>query len=121
MAKVAKPAAPDHLTMTLFAPGMTAMHRAGLGGLACTLKAMERQHKADLLRTNKLLPGPVADDVYPWDITDDAVTLRFGKPTHARDYLKKLFAFAFSITPSGLIYLPGQHRSQPWRCCTNQV
>ena len=113
MAKVAKPAAPDHLTMTLFAPGMTAMHRAGLGGLACTLKAMERQHKADLLRTNKLLPGPVADDVYPWDITDDAVTLRFGKPTHARDYLKKLFAFAFSITPSGLIYLPGQHRSQP--------
>ena len=113
MAKVAKPAAPDHLTMTLFAPGMTAMHRAGLGGLACTLKAMERQYKADLLRTNKLLPGPVADDVYPWDITDDVVTLRFGKPTHARDYLKKLFAFAFSITPSGLIYLPGQHRSQP--------
>ena len=113
MAKVVKPAAPDHLTMTLFAPGMTAMHRAGLGGLACTLKAMERQHKADLIRTNKLLPGPVADDVYPWDITDDAVTLRFGKPTHARDYLKKLFAFAFSITPSGLIYLPGQHRSQP--------
>ena len=112
MAKVAKPAAPDHLTMTLFAPGMTAMHRAGLGGLACTLKAMEHQYEADLLRTNKL-PGPVADGVYPWDITDDAVTLRFGKPTHARDYLKKLFAFAFSITPSGLIYLPGQHRSQP--------
>ena len=113
MAKVAKPAAPDHLTMTLFAPGMTAIHRAGLGGLACTLQAMERQNEDDLLlRTNKL-PGPVADGVYPWDITDDAVTLRFGKPTHARDYLKKLFAFAFSITPSGLIYLPGQHRSKP--------
>ena len=112
MAKVAKPAAPDHLTMTLFAPGMTAIHRAGLGGLACTLKAMESQYEADLLRTNKL-PGPVADGVYPWDITDDAVTLRFGKPTHTRDYLKKLFAFAFSITPSGLIYLPGQHRSKP--------
>ena len=57
MAKVAKPSAPDHLTMTLFAPGMTAMHRAGLGGLACTLKAMERQYEADLLRTNKL-PSP---------------------------------------------------------------
>ena len=112
MAKVAKPAAPDHLTMTLFAPGMTAMHRAGLGGLACTLQAMESQCEDHLLRTNKL-PGPVADGVYPWDITDDAVTLRFGKPTHARDYLKKLFAFAFSITPSGLIYLPGQHRSKP--------
>ena len=42
MAKIAKPAAPDQLTMTLFAPGMTALHRAGLGGLACTLKAMEQ-------------------------------------------------------------------------------
>ena len=112
MAKVAKPAAPDHLTMTLFAPGMTAMHRAGLGGLACTLKALQRQHEADRLRTNEL-PGPVGDGVYPWDITDDAVTLRFGRPTQARDYLKKLFTFAFSITPSGLIYLPGQHRKEP--------
>ncbi len=113
MAKVAKPAAPDHLTMTLFAPGMTAMHRAGLGGLACTLQAMKRQHELDLLDPNTL-PGPVAaDGVYPWDITDDSVTLRFGKSTRARDYLEKLFAFSFSITPSGLIYLPGQHRSQP--------
>ena len=112
MAKVAKPAAPDHLTMKLFAPGMTAMHRAGLGGLVCTLKTIERQYEDRLLRTNKL-PGPVADGNYPWDITDDAVTLRFGKPTHARDYLKKLFAFAFSVTPSGLIYLPGQHRKKP--------
>ena len=33
MAKVAKPVAPDHLTMALFTPGMTALHRAGLGGL----------------------------------------------------------------------------------------
>ncbi|MEO8679983.1 MAG: type I-MYXAN CRISPR-associated Cas8a1/Cmx1 [Vicinamibacterales bacterium] len=112
MATVAKPPAPEHLTMKLFAPGMTAMHRAGLGGLACTLKAMERQYEADLLRANKL-PGPLVDGLYPWDISDDTVTLRFGKPTHARDYLKKLFAFAFSITRSGLIYLPGQHHSQP--------
>ena len=57
MAKVAKPAAPDHLTMTLFAPGMTAIHRAGLGGLACTLQAMERQYKADLLSAPTNCPG----------------------------------------------------------------
>ena len=112
MATVAKPAAPEQLTMKLFAPGMTAMHRAGLGGLACTLKAMERQHEASLLRANKL-PGPVVDGIYPWEISDDAVTLKFGKPTHARDYLKTLFGFAFSITRSGLIYLPGQYHSQP--------
>lgn len=112
MATVAKPAAPDHLTMKLFAPGMTAMHRAGLGGLACTLKAMERQNEASLLRANQL-PGPVADGIYPWEISDDAVTLKFGKPTQARRYLKTLFGFAFSITRSGLIYLPGQYHSQP--------
>ncbi len=112
MAKVTRPSAPDHLTMNLFAPGMTALHRAGLGGLACTLKAVERQHEAGLLRADKL-PGPVADGVYPWDITDDAVTLKFGKPEFAGDYLKKLFGFAFSITDSGLIYLPGQHHTRP--------
>ena len=41
--------APDQLTMRLFAPGMSALHRAGLGGLACTLKAMERQYENGLL------------------------------------------------------------------------
>ena len=32
--KLTKLTAPDHLTMQLFAPGMSALHRAGLGGLA---------------------------------------------------------------------------------------
>ncbi len=111
MAKVTRPSAPDHLTMNLFAPGMTALHRAGLGGLACTLKAVERQHEAGLLRADKL-PGPVADGVYPWDITDDAVTLKFGKPELAGDYLKKLFAFGFQIR-DGVIFLPGQYGDVP--------
>ena len=66
-AKGVKPAAPDHLTMSLFAPGMTALHRAGLGGLACTLKAMERQYEAGLIRADKL-PGPMANGAYPWEI-----------------------------------------------------
>ena len=34
---------PTSLTLDLFAPGMTMLHRAGLGGLACSLRAMERQ------------------------------------------------------------------------------
>ena len=108
MAKVTKPAAPDHLTMNLFAPGMTALHRAGLGGLACTLKALERQHENGQLCSGRL-PGQVQDGPYPWDITDDSVTLKFGKPEYSGDYLKKLFAFGFAVTKSGLIYLPGQH------------
>jgi CRISPR-associated protein Cas8a1/Csx13 len=98
--------------MNLFAPGMTALHRAGLGGLACTLTALEREHAAGRLRTSKL-PAVVVNGVYPWDIAEDSITLRFGKPESAGDYLKNLFAFAFAITRSGLIYLPGQHNGQP--------
>ncbi len=110
-AKATKAVAPDHLTMNLFAPGMTALHRAGLGGLACTLKAMERQHEASLLRLDKL-PGAMIGDEYPWTVTDDEVTLKFGTPENAANYLKKLFAFAFQIR-DGVIYLPGQYPDPP--------
>lgn len=112
MAKAVKATAPDHLTMSLFTPGMTALHRAGLGGLACTLKAIERQHESGLMRDDKL-PGPMIDDAYPWSITEDSVMLKFGKPEKAGEYLKKLFEYAFQLTKSGLIYLPGQHQNAP--------
>lgn len=103
MAKPRKPEPPDHLTMRLFAPGMSLVHRAGLGGLACTLKAMESQIN---------LPAPFSG-APPWDIDEVSVTLRFGNPEKAGDYLKKLFAFAFRIREDGLISLPGQHASEP--------
>ena len=79
MAKLnlAKPAPPDHITMNLFAPGMTLLHRAGLGGLACTLKAMERQHHIGLLAKSKL-PAPFAGAKPPWEIDEQTVTLRDG-------------------------------------------
>src|SRR5207245_7706893 len=112
MAQVITPAAPDHLTMTLFAPGMSALHRAGLGGLACTLKAMERQFKNGLLPKNKL-PAPFSGATPPWNIDGQSVTLRFGKPENAEEYLKKLFGFAFAIRNDGLISLPGQYDSEP--------
>lgn len=112
MAKQVKALVPDHLTMNLFSPGMTALHRAGLGGLACTLKTFERQYEAGLLKADKL-PGVMNGDEYPWTITEDEVTLCFGKPEHAGEYLKKLFAFAFQTTESDLIYLPGQHSNRP--------
>lgn len=111
MAKAVKPTAPDHLTMRLFAPGMTALHRAGLGGLACTLKAMEKQHAAGLLRADRL-PAPFTGDQPPWNIDDQTVTLHFGKPENAGEYLKRLFAFGFQIR-NGLIYLPGQYDAEP--------
>jgi CRISPR-associated protein Cas8a1/Csx13 len=108
MAKAVKPTWPDHLRMELFDPGMSALHRAGLGGLACTLKVMERRHRADRLADDKL-PGPVVEGEYPWVIDERSITLNFGKPEQARDYLKRLFEFAFDITPAGLIRLPGQY------------
>jgi CRISPR-associated protein Cas8a1/Csx13 len=113
MAKnLTKPTAPDHLTMRLFAPGMSALHRAGLGGLACTLTAMERQHENGLVAKSKL-PAPFVDDVPPWDIGEQSVTLRFGKPDCAASYLQRLFEFAFAIRKDGLIVLPGQHGAEP--------
>ncbi|GIW78803.1 MAG: hypothetical protein KatS3mg105_0610 [Gemmatales bacterium] len=109
MARIVKP---DRLTMNLFAPGMSVLHRAGLGGLACTLKAMERQAKNGLLPPSKL-PAPFDGDKLPWDIDEQSVTLKFGKPENAKDYLKKLFEFAFTIRKDGLIFLPGQHTTDP--------
>ena len=109
--KPVKPAAPDHLTMQLFAPGMSALHRAGLGGLACTLRAMERQYEEERLAKSKL-PAPFVDGTPPWDIDEQSITLRFGKPEKAAPYLQRLFEFAFAIRKDGLIELPGQHLSE---------
>jgi CRISPR-associated protein Cas8a1/Csx13 len=112
MAQVTQGTPPDHLTMQLFAPGVSALHRAGLGGLACTLRAMERQFEAGVLPKSKL-PAPFVDGSPPWGIDEQSVTLRFDKPENAEQYLKKLFAFAFGIHKNGLIELPGQHSSEP--------
>jgi len=106
-AKPQKAAAPDHLTMELFAPGMSVLHRAGLGGLACTLKAMERQFANGQLAKSKL-PAPFVSGQPPWVIDDRSVTLNFAKPEQAGEYLRKLFEFAFAVRKDGLIQLPGQ-------------
>jgi CRISPR-associated protein Cas8a1/Csx13 len=98
MARKEQRVSADRLTMNLFAPGMTAIHRAGLGGLACTLAAME----------SKFPSGK-----FPWEITANSVTLLFGKPESAGDYLKRLFAFAFRVRNDGLISLPGQYNVEP--------
>lgn len=109
--KAGKPTPPDHLTIRLFAPGMTTLHRAGLGGLACTLNAMKRHYENGQLAKSKL-PAPFAGDQPPWDIQEDSVTLRFGKPENAGEYLRKLFEFGFQIRKEGLIVLPGQSTSE---------
>ena len=109
-----KPSAgPSELVLRLHQPGMTAMHRAGLGGLACTLTALKRAVKSRQwsLEETPGWPWP-SEDEPPWEITAHSITLKFGEPTAAREYLRRLFAFAFQIK-DGLIYLPGQYRSEP--------
>ena len=110
--KLAKASAPDHLLMRLFAPGMSALHRAGLGGLACTLKALEREFRDERIPRSRL-PAPFEVDSPPWTVDEQTVTLRFGKSEMASAYLKKLFAYAFQIRKDGLILLPGQFRGEP--------
>jgi CRISPR-associated protein Cas8a1/Csx13 len=112
MVKLINPPPPDYLTMRLFAPGMSILHRAGLGGLACTLKAIERQYTDGLLAKTKL-PAAFDGKNPPWEIDETSVTLRFGKPENAGKYLEKLFAFAFNIRKDGLISLPGQYELEP--------
>ncbi|OWK34208.1 type I-MYXAN CRISPR-associated Cas8a1/Cmx1 [Fimbriiglobus ruber] len=106
MAKVTKAPAPDHLTMGLFGPGMSLLHRAGLGGLACTLRAMEREQ-------GDRVPTVSGGDALAWDVTEQTVSLRFGRPENAAELLKRLFAFAFTVRKDGLISLPGQYDIEP--------
>ncbi|MFO0796365.1 MAG: type I-MYXAN CRISPR-associated Cas8a1/Cmx1 [Gemmataceae bacterium] len=109
----AAPAAPDHLTTRLFAPGMSALHRAGLGGLACTLKYIERAYRQGALSDDDVPGGPWADpDVPPWTIEPDHITLRFGAAGNAREFLKRLYALGFTLADD-MIHLPAQHRMPP--------
>ena len=108
MAKTKTPP-PEHLAMRLFAPGMTEMHRAGLGGLAATLKLIERRVVDDEIDDDELPGGPWDDgETPPWEITADSITLHFGKPEAAADFLKRLFAIAFDLD-GGLLWLPAQY------------
>ena len=56
----------DELTIDLFEPGMSPLHRAGLGGLACTLRWIEETGE------------PIERPPGSWTVDDRAVTLRWG-------------------------------------------
>jgi CRISPR-associated protein Cas8a1/Csx13 len=110
-----KASAPTHLTLRLNAPGMTPMHRAGLGGLAATLRNLEFRHEQQNLHKQQNLhrslftDNPLWHDEFSWKITPTEVTLNFGKPEWAGDFFKWLFQFAFQIDTEKMIFLPGQY------------
>jgi CRISPR-associated protein Cas8a1/Csx13 len=90
---------------------MTLLHRAGLGGLAATLKAIERHRRLGRL-SNEDTPGsPTSSAALPWRVEPDLIALDWGEPAEAREYLRKLFAFAFRIKDK-LIDLPGTYRDE---------
>ena len=108
--KVAKPKIPPpvRLVMSLFAPGMSLMHRAGLGWLACTFDFIEREVRDCRIEEYRLPGWPWTDEKPPWRIEPQRITLEFGEPTAAAEFLKRLFAIAFQVKDN-LIYLPGQY------------
>ncbi len=107
------PPQPVTLTMQLFGPGMGLLHRAGLGGLACSLKYIERAYDTGDLSDDEVPGGPWAGGKPPWTIEPSSITLKFGPAEAASEYLKRLFALSFKVTDQGVIYLPGQFRSKP--------
>jgi CRISPR-associated protein Cas8a1/Csx13 len=117
MAKVAKNntascSAPAQLTMDLAAPGMTLVHRAGLGGLACSLKAIQNRAVAGQVKPDELPGGPWSEGNPPWSVEDQTITLNFGQPEGAAEYLKRLFQLSFRLDDD-LIDLPGQYFQRP--------
>lgn len=109
MAKVKKEY-PTSLTMNLFAPGMSMLHRAGLGGLACCLTAMQRDVKKKKLEFDKRPGGKWPDGKPPWTITDQSISLEFGEAEKAAECLKALFEYSFRLHED-LFFLPGQYGS----------
>jgi CRISPR-associated protein Cas8a1/Csx13 len=108
----AKKVAVDSVRLKLFAPGMTPMHRAGLGGLACVLHALENDFHDGRLKPQQL-PGHWKDGCPPWSVSETEIELRFGQPEQARPFLQSLFEHAFAIRSNGLIDLPGCFPSPP--------
>ena len=87
----------ESLTCDLFTPGMTPLHRAGLGGLVSTLRWIDKS-----LPEAERPPGQ-------WDIDERSVTLAWEDATL---FFERLFSLAFQLQ-EGLIYLPGQYGELP--------
>ena len=90
----------EKLTCDLFAPGMTRLHRAGLGGLVSTLRHLEREISPKECPSSR------------WTIDERAVTFTWENSDEAKALFSGLFAFAFQLR-DGLIYLPGQYGELP--------
>ncbi len=90
----------ESLTCDLFAPGMTPLHRAGLGGLVSTLHWIDKN-----------LPE-AERPLGQWIFDERSVILSWEDDERAKPFFDRLFNLAFQIQ-EGLIHLPGQYGELP--------
>ena len=95
----------ESLKCDLFEPGMTPLHRAGLGGLVSTLRWIEKS----------IIEKSIPEAEQPagrWTIDERSVTLAWEGTSGAKSFFDQLFKLAFQRR-EGLIYLPGQYGGSP--------
>jgi CRISPR-associated protein Cas8a1/Csx13 len=85
------------LRIGLFDPGMTALHRVGLGGLWLTLEVIERQHPT--------IKEALREAGGAWTLAPTAVELRWTGDGAA--FFKTLIKEAFRLTDDGRIWFLG--------------
>jgi CRISPR-associated protein Cas8a1/Csx13 len=83
----------ETLTCDLFLPGMTPLHRAGLGGLVSTLRWLEKKPDRP--------PGH-------WEIDNRSVRFQWQDGEEREQFCKQIFQHAYQLRDE-LIYLPGQY------------
>ncbi len=84
---------PGELCLDLFAPGMTALHRVGLAGLAMTLQAIQAND-----------PESPISDLGEWHIDDRTISLTW--KDDPATFFAELFRVSFGLTPQGIIHFP---------------
>lgn len=98
MAKKAKPkvAHPDHLEVSLSDPGMDLLLRAGIGGLATTLRWIEDCIETDVNFEDEVPEDWIQNGV-PWEVTSDKVVFRFDDSGAVEEVFKPIFQLAFGL------------------------
>ncbi len=85
------------LTVDLFSPGMTALHRAGVAGLYMTVRALERR-------------GTRPKGLASWETTARSVTLRW--EGDAEPFFTDLARLAYGVDDDGLVEFTAIDRSR---------
>ena len=89
------------LTLALNHPGLTNFLRAGLGGLAATLRA-----QAKILNPKAKWPSPFSVADGEATVTSQAIHLRFGTKGPLK-FFEALLKNTFRIEKPGVVYIPG--------------